>query len=179
MGRTHGNGMGATPAGGVMSRGVASEFDRSMNKASYVDDTPVPVIVMDCEHNIEYVNSAAALLAGKAAEACVGLKLWDLFDNEAIRNGTGWRGRIREGRTISGDAECIVQGRTMAIRAFAVSALRREPQSHRRGAGDRGQLGGSALRRGSFQAPKDYLEGQLRERAKSEEFQGHYRDQFD
>ena len=118
MGRTHGNGMGAAPA--ANGRGVASEFDRSMKKASYVDDTPVPVIVMDCEYNIEYVNSAAAMFAGKAQEMCVGLKLWDLFDNEAIRNGTGLTARaIREGRTVSGDTECVVQGRTMAIRTTA------------------------------------------------------------
>lgn len=119
VGRTHGNGMGATRAvDSQLSRGVANEFDRSMNKASYVDDTPVPVIVMDCEHNIEYVNSAAALLAGRASEGCVGLKFWDLFDNEACHNGTCLAAdAIREGRTVSGAAECIVQGRTMLVRA--------------------------------------------------------------
>ena len=50
-----------------MFHGVASEFDHSMNKASYVDDTPVPVIVMDCDHNIEYINPAGALLARASA----------------------------------------------------------------------------------------------------------------
>ncbi len=177
VGRTHGNGMGATPAGGVMSRGVASEFDRSMNKASYVDDTPVPVIVMDCEYNIEYVNGAAALLVGSAAEACVGLKLWDLFDNEAIRNGKGLAGcAIREGHSMSGDAECVVKGRKMAIRAFAaprfdehnqvigVVQVMEDNSEEARAAGEISRL------------VKASLDGQLRERAKSEDFQGNYRD---
>jgi methyl-accepting chemotaxis protein len=118
VGRTHGNGNGAAHA--ANGRGVASEFDRSMKKASYVDDTPVPVIVMDCEHTIEYVNSAAAMFAGKAQQMCAGLKLWDLFEVEASRNGTGLASRaIRDGRTVSGDIECTVQGRTVAVRATA------------------------------------------------------------
>jgi methyl-accepting chemotaxis protein len=169
--------MGATPADGVMSRGVASEFDRSMNKASYVDDTPVPVIVMDCEYNIEYVNSAAALLAGSAVEACVGLKLWDLFDNEGIRNGTGLASRvIREGRPMSGDAECVVKGRKMPIRTFVspryddhnkvigVVQVIEDNSEEARAAGEISRL------------VKASLDGQLRERAKSEDFQGNYRD---
>ena len=96
--------MGATQAAdSQMSRGVASEFDRSMNKASYVDDTPVPVIVMDCDHTIEYINPAGAVLAGVSQEACVGLKFWDLFDTPACRNGTCFAVRaMREGRTMSG-----------------------------------------------------------------------------
>ena len=106
------------------SRGVASEFDRSMNKASYVDDTPVPVIVLDCEHNIEYLNSAAALLAGSAAESCVGLKLWDLFDIEVCRKGTCCAARaMREERTVTGDAECVVKGRKISRSHLCVPAL--------------------------------------------------------
>ena len=100
VGRVHGNGIGASNvAGSDLSHGVAPEFDRSIKKASYVDDTPVPVIVMDCDHNIEYVNRAAALLAHTTPEACVGVKMWDIFDSEACRTGTCTVARaIREGR---------------------------------------------------------------------------------
>ncbi len=121
VGRAHGNGIGATHAPGInMAGGVASEFDRSMNKASYVDDTPVPVIVMDCEHNIEYVNRAASLMAGVAQEACVGMKMWDLFEMEACRKGNCIASHaMREGRAQAEDAECIVKGRRLLIRAHA------------------------------------------------------------
>ena len=121
VGRTHGNGIGAShAAGGGLSHGVASEFDRSMNKANYVDDTPVPVIVMDREHNIEYLNPAAALMAGVAQEASVGRKLWDIFDMEACRNGSCVASQaMREGNVKVGEAECIVKGQELLIRTHA------------------------------------------------------------
>jgi len=91
-----------------------------MKKASYIDDTPVPVVVMDCDHNIEYLNSAAALLAGTTQSASIGLKLWDLFDNDACRTGTCFTSRvIREGHSSGGDAVCTVQGRKLPIRTYA------------------------------------------------------------
>jgi len=65
MGRTNGNGV-SHAAASQASRGVASEFDRSINKAGYVDDIPLPVVVIDCDHNIDYINRAAALMAGRA-----------------------------------------------------------------------------------------------------------------
>jgi methyl-accepting chemotaxis protein len=117
MGRAHGNGASQAVTGGL-SHGVASEFDRSMRKASYVDDIPVPVVVMDCEHNIEHLNGAAAMLAGRTVDSCIGSKMWELFDIEACRSGSCLAERaIREGRTVSGEAECLVQGRMMPIRA--------------------------------------------------------------
>jgi methyl-accepting chemotaxis protein len=177
VGRTHGNGIGATQAGGPLSRGVASEFDRSMNKASYVDGTPVPVIVMDCEYKIEYVNSAAALLAGSASENCIGLKFWDLFDNEACRNGSGLASRvIREGRSLAGEAECVVKGRKLPVRTYVSPRYNEHNKiigviqvilDNSEEARATGEI--SRLVRAS-------LDGQLRERAKSEDFQGSYRD---
>jgi methyl-accepting chemotaxis protein len=91
-----------------------------MNKANYVDDTPVPVIVMDREHNIEYLNPAAALMAGVTQEACVGRKLWEVFDVEACRNGSCPAAHaMRDGRTQTGADDCVVKGRTLPIQGFA------------------------------------------------------------
>ncbi len=115
LGRTQGN--GASHGASGLSRGIASEFDRSMKKAGYIDDTPVPVVVMDCDHTIEYLNSAAALLAGTTQAGSIGLKLWDLFDNDACRTGTCFTSRVlREGHGLGGDAVCTVKGRRLPIR---------------------------------------------------------------
>ena len=130
VGRTHGNGIGATHApAGDMASSVASEFDRSMNKASYVDDTPVPVIVMDCEHNIEYLNPAAASMAGSAPGACIGRKMWEIFDIEGCRDGSCVASQaMREGHARVGEAECTVKGRKLLIRAHATPRYRRTQQ---------------------------------------------------
>jgi len=148
-----------------------------MNKASYVDDTPVPVIVLDCDHNIEYLNPAAALLGGTTFEACIGLKLWDVFDSEACRNGSCCGARaIREKRSMSSDTECVVKGRKMPVRShispryddqgtiIGVVQVMQDYSEEARFASEISRL---------VQASHD---GQLSERGKPEDFQGRYRD---
>jgi methyl-accepting chemotaxis protein len=160
-----------------LSHGVASEFDRSMNKASYVDDTPVPVIVMDCEHTIEFMNPAAALLAGVSPESSVGMKLWDFFANDACRNGSCIAARaMREGHSIYIAGEYQVKGKTVPVRAYAsprydlhnkligVVQVIEENSEEALFADEISRL------------VKASLDGQLSERGKSELFQGRYRD---
>ncbi len=178
VGRTYGNGNGASHAAGTeLTHAVASEFDRSMNKASYIDDTPVPVIVMDCDHTIEYLNRAAALLAGIAPESCLGLKLWDVFDNEACRNGSCLATRaMREGHTVAGNTEFVVKGRKMPFRScvsprydeqnkiIGIVQVVQDNSEEQRFADEISRL---------VRASHD---GQLSERGKAEDFQGRYRD---
>jgi methyl-accepting chemotaxis protein len=176
IGRTHGNGIGATHAAGTqLSRGPASEFDRSINKAGYIDDTPVPVIVIDCDHTIEFMNPAAALLTGCAPDAVVGLKMWDVLDIEACRNGSCFASRaMREGHSQGGDAECAIKGRKVSLRAFATP--RYDEQNKVIGA-VQVLLDNSGEQRFSDELSrlvKASLDGQLEERGKSEQFQGSY-----
>ncbi len=173
--RTHGNGIGATHAS--LSQNVASEFDRSMIKATYVDDTPVPVVVMDCDHTIEYLNSAAALMAGTTREASIGLKLWDLFDNEKCRAGTCFTSRvIKEGRTLGGDAVCTIKGRKTAIRTYA--SPRFDENNKIIGVVQVIEDNSEELRFVDevSRLVKASLDGQLSERGDSEKLQGRYRD---
>ncbi len=176
MGRTNGNGV-SHAAASQASRGVASEFDRSINKAGYVDDIPLPVVVIDCDHNIDYINRAAALMAGIAPESCVGLKMWDLFDFEACHNGTCVAARaMREGRPLSSDGEYTVKGRNIPVRTFA--SPRYDDQNKIAGViqvfydnSEDARFAGELSR-----LAKAALDGQLRERGKTEEFQGRNRD---
>jgi methyl-accepting chemotaxis protein len=173
--RTHGNGIGATDAS--LSQSVASEFDRSMMKATYIDDTPVPVVVMDCDHTIEYINGAAAMLAGTTPEASIGLKLWDLYDNDACRNGTCFTSRVlKEGRAMGGDAVCTVKGRKMPIRTYA--SPRFDEHNKIIGIVQVIQDNSEELRFSDelLRLVKASLDGQLGERGNSEKLQGRYRD---
>ena len=92
--------------------------DHAARKAHYVDEIPIPVIVTDCDHNIEYINPAAALLAETTQEKSVGRKMWDLFDIAACHTGSCLAARaIREGRSLFGEAECTIKGRKVPCRA--------------------------------------------------------------
>jgi len=160
-----------------LAYGAASEFDRSMKKASYVDDTPVPVIVMDCDHNIEYINSAAASFAGRDADSCVGLKFYDIFDTPECRAGTCYANRaVREGRPISGNGGCVVQGRKLKLR---VQVSPRFDENHK-------VIGVVQVIQDNTEEArfdeeisrlmKVALDGKLSERGKTEDLQGSYRD---
>ena len=178
VGRVHGNGIGASHvAGSDLSHGVAPEFDRSIKKASYVDDTPVPVIVMDCDHNIEYVNRAAALLAHTTPEACVGVKMWDIFDSEACRTGTCTVARaIREGRTVSGQGSFLVKGAKTSVRTSV--SLRYDDDNKLIGVVQviEDNSGDVRFAEELSRLTRAALDGQLQERGKAEEFQGSNRD---
>ncbi|MFA5384373.1 MAG: methyl-accepting chemotaxis protein [Eubacteriales bacterium] len=54
---------------------------RNINRKSKVlNEIPTPVIAVDNDLNIYFVNEAAALLVGKTQEACHGQKCYDLFN---------------------------------------------------------------------------------------------------
>ncbi len=178
VGRTHGNGMGASHAAvSDLSHSVASEFDRSMNKASYVDDTPVPVIVMDCEHTIEYLNPAAALLAGVSQESCAGMKLWDVFANDACHNGSCVAARaMREGCAVAGEGVYHVKGKALPVRASATPRYNADNKligivQVIEDNSEEAKFGDELLR-----LAKAALDGQLRERGKADQFHDRYRE---
>ena len=70
-----------------MSASLAAAMEDSQRKVSFLDQVPGPVVVMDPEFNIQFLNLAAAEWADRPREACVGLKCFELFKNEHC--GTG------------------------------------------------------------------------------------------
>jgi methyl-accepting chemotaxis protein len=144
-----------------------------MKKANYIDDTPVPVIVMDCDHNIEHMNGAAAMLAGRTVDACIGLKMWEVFDMAPCRTNTCLAARaIREGCTVSGETECLVQGQMTSIRSHV--SPRFDEQHKIIGVveviEDNSQ--DAKLSQELARVAKAAREGHFKERAKMEQFQG-------
>jgi methyl-accepting chemotaxis protein len=147
-----------------------------MKKASYIDDTPVPVVVMDCDHNVEFINRAAALLAGVAPEAAVGLKMWDLFENPGCHNGTCIAARaMRDAQTVFAQGQYVIKGRDFPVLTYAsprydehgkvigIVQVIHDDSEQTRFAAEVSRL------------VKASLAGQLRERGNAEDFQGRYR----
>jgi methyl-accepting chemotaxis protein len=91
-----------------------------VDKADLVDLVAQAVVVMDRDHTVLYLNQHAAEAAGKAAEACVGAKFWDLFDSPECRAGTCASARaVSTGKVCWGEALLLVQGKQTAVRVTA------------------------------------------------------------
>ncbi|MGC2324333.1 MAG: methyl-accepting chemotaxis protein, partial [Terriglobales bacterium] len=114
--RQGGNGYSAVAEADVVP--ASRKLTEIQQKAAYLDVVPVPVMAMDREHTILYLNAAAAKMAGQPQEASLGAKFWDLFEVAACRAGTcsGMRA-MREEKTVSAEATAVVQGKQLYLKA--------------------------------------------------------------
>jgi len=76
---------------------------------------------MDRAHTIEYINLAAAEVAGLEPSACIGKKFWDvLYDSPACRNETCAAGKaVQTGEVCMGEAHSHVRGRDWPVRVIS------------------------------------------------------------
>jgi methyl-accepting chemotaxis protein len=88
--------------------------------ASFLELLPIAVVTMDTEHTIEFVNAAAAEVAGQRAEQCTGKKFWDvLYDSPKCHAGTCAAGEaVRTGKIASGEAIAQVRGKEWPVRVI-------------------------------------------------------------
>jgi methyl-accepting chemotaxis protein len=126
MARQGSNGHGVRPSRSTSTGTAVLDHEESAPKALRVEKAdvfeliPEPVVVMDLNHSILQLNRAAAEAAGKSSDACVGLKFWDLFDNQDCRAGKCAAAcAAKVGKTCSGEAHPIVQGKKIAVRVTA------------------------------------------------------------
>ncbi len=126
MARQRSNGQGLRPyrsmstGAAVLDREGATLDCLGVDKADLFELIPQPVVVMDRDHTILQLNSAAAQAAGMSIEACVGAKFWDLFDNPGCREGTCAAAQaVNTGKTCTGEALPVVQGKQIAVRVTA------------------------------------------------------------
>lgn len=61
-----------------------TETKKAMNdsdaKVNYLNNIPTPIMVVDKEFNVQYLNPAGASAVGKTPEACIGSKCFNLFN---------------------------------------------------------------------------------------------------
>ncbi len=163
----------AMPAGGQSPAFLIAAHQ----KAELLDLLPLPVVGMDRDHTILYLNRAAAQAAGRTVEASLGAKFWDLFDNPGCRAGTCAAMRaIRTGTACAGEARPIVQGKELPVRVIA--APRFGPDHQVVGVVEAIYDASEEIRvskeiRRLVEAARD---GRLTERGKADQFDGNYRE---
>jgi len=170
-----GNGHGVVAEHDVVP--ASRKLTEIQQKAAYLDLVPVPVMAMDREHTILYLNPAAAKMAGQAQEASLGAKFWDLFDVPACRAGTCSGARaMREEKTVSAEATAVVQGKQIYLKATTTPLYGGEHQVI-------GFLQVLEDIAGQVQVGEEISrlvgasrEGRLTERGQADQFEGRYRD---
>ena len=163
-----GPGGGQSPARSAISR---------QRQAELLDLLPIPVVEMDREHTILYLNHAAARAAGRTVENALGAKYWDLFDNPGCRAGTcAAMKAIRTGVVATGEARPVVQGKELPVRVIAAPRF-----------GLGGQVVGAVEliydASEEIRVSKEILRlveaarnGRLSERGQADQFEGNYRE---
>ncbi|MGJ5813055.1 methyl-accepting chemotaxis protein [Paludibaculum fermentans] len=90
-------------------------------KRVFFDNFPLPLVMADKNHNIQIVNQQAAQLAGRRVEECAGLKVWDLIDIPACREGTCSAAKAMRTRQAVSALSCAqVRGRALHLKVHSV-----------------------------------------------------------
>ncbi|MCL4851322.1 MAG: PAS domain-containing protein [Bryobacteraceae bacterium] len=171
------SGHGATSGVGVLDVPGGTSGDMSdAEVAALFDTVPQPVVVMDRNHTIIYLNSVAAQVAGRSRESSIGAKFWDLFDNPDCRQGTCAAARaVQTGVATTGDATAMVHGKQMSMRVWAMP---RFDQNHNV-IGVTELINDASEETRFIQQFSDAItagrEGRLKERIATDQFQGLYR----
>jgi methyl-accepting chemotaxis protein len=140
------------------------------------DLLPTPVMAIDRELRVTYVNRAAAQIAGRTAESCVGLSCADVLRAEHC--GTGecpCRQAMDRQQVFTADQTARPQGREIPIR-YTATPLRSES----------GHVVGALefvldiskeveISRAVQELSGDALAGRLQQRLPADRFQGNYR----
>lgn len=114
-----GNQFGGQSGSAVMERSQSSADDAG--KRVFFDNFPLPLVMADVNHTIQIINLEAAKLAGRRVEDCPGLKVWDLFDIPACREGTCSAARsIRTRQSVTSLACAQVRGRALHLKVHSV-----------------------------------------------------------
>ncbi|WMW21032.1 methyl-accepting chemotaxis protein [Methanolobus mangrovi] len=59
---------------------VKNALEESGSKVELLNRIPAPVMAVDMDFNVSFINPAGATAAGKAVETCIGAKCYELFD---------------------------------------------------------------------------------------------------
>ena len=61
---------------------VKAAMDDAQKKVDFLNEIPTPVMVVDKEFNVEFMNPAGAQALGKTPEQCKGQKCFSLFNTD-------------------------------------------------------------------------------------------------
>jgi methyl-accepting chemotaxis protein len=94
--------------------------DETTKKAFFLDKLPIAVVTLDPEHTIQYVNAAAAEVAGRRVEECAGNKFWDVFyDSPGCHAGTCAAAQaMRTGKVVTGEVIAQMRGKEWPVKVI-------------------------------------------------------------
>jgi len=150
---------------------------RPDQKAELLDLLPLPVVAMDRDHTILYLNRVAAQAAGRTVEGSLGAKFWDLFDNPGCRAGTCAAMRaVKTATACAGEARPVVQGKELPVRVIA--APRFGPDRQVVGVVEFIYDASEEIRvsKEIMRLVEAAREGRLAERGRADQFEGNYRE---
>jgi methyl-accepting chemotaxis protein len=162
---------------GVVEMDLQENAASATDKTFFLDWLPIPVVAMDTNHTLIYINVAAAEIAGRRPEECIGKKFWEvLYDSPACHAETCAAGEaVRTGKVSTGEAHFKVRGNDWPVRV--ICSPRRDGDDRIVGcfqvmyeAHEEIRVSREIMR--LVQAGRD---GQLNERGRTEEFKGNYR----
>ena len=90
-------------------------------KSSLLDLAPAPLMAVDREFNVTYINAAAAGMLGKAPGDCTGVKCYSFFRTDHCNTGECRSARaMQEGRTLEGEAVAPLPSGELPLRYTSV-----------------------------------------------------------
>ncbi len=109
----------------------ADELERlGISKSELLDMVQQPVVVLDPDHTILYLNEAAATAGGKSRESATGAKFWDLFDSADCHAGQcAGAHAINSGKPCERETYAMVQGENIAVRVTATPLFNEQHRS--------------------------------------------------
>ncbi|QOY85075.1 methyl-accepting chemotaxis protein [Paludibaculum fermentans] len=117
--RSLGNQFGGQTGSAVLTRPEAAATDAA--KRVFFDNFPLPLVMADKYHTIQIINQEAARLGGRRVDECAGLKVWDLFDIPACRQGTCSASNAMRTRQPATTIACAqVRGRALHLKVHSV-----------------------------------------------------------
>ena len=92
-------------------------MDDASEKVEYLNNVPTPVMVIDKEMNVQFMNPAGAAAVGRAPEACVGQKCFSLFNTEHCNTAECRTAKaMQENGTFTGDTVAKLPSGDLPIR---------------------------------------------------------------
>ncbi|RJS70135.1 PAS domain-containing protein [ANME-2 cluster archaeon] len=92
-------------------------MDDASEKVEYLNNVPTPVMVIDKEMNVRFMNPAGAAAVGRAPEACVGQKCFSLFNTEHCNTAECRTAKaMQENGTFTGDTVAKLPSGDLPIR---------------------------------------------------------------
>ena len=105
------------PKNGGNGKRIVIGDEQNQLKAGYLDKIPTPVMAIDKDFNVKYMNPAGAQVVGRTPETCIGQKCFNLFNTHHCNTADCQVGKaIREDKACTSDTIARLPSGELPIR---------------------------------------------------------------